>query len=140
LKTGENEVRFVFAKDLGGGRSGFEIVPMAVVVSYVTQVSEKDNPGTAPAIFFLEQNYPNPFNPVTEIRFGMPTQSMVKLEIFNVLGQVMKTLVDEVKEAGYYRVSWDGTNQEGLSMPSGVYFYRLTAGKFVRQKKLVMIR
>ncbi len=65
---------------------------------------------------------------------------MVGLEIFNVLGQVMKTLADEVKQAGYYCLSWDGTDQQGVSLPSGVYFYRLTAGKFVQQKKLVVIR
>ncbi len=87
LKTSENEIRFELAKDLGGSQIGFQVVPMALVTSYATAVSARDHSGNVPVAFFLEQNYPNPFNSVTEICFGVPAQSMVELEIFNVLGQ-----------------------------------------------------
>jgi hypothetical protein len=102
--------------------------------------SVKDDKGGVPTEFVLEQNYPNPFNPETEIQFGVPRQAMVKLEIFNVLGQLVKTLMEEVREAGYYRVSWDGRNDEGAFMPSGVYLYRLTTSRFTDTKKMVMMR
>ncbi len=110
----------------------------------LTSVEEKD--GTVPSEYILEQNYPNPFNPATEIRFGVPRQSVVRLEVFNILGQVVKTLVDETKEAGYYSVSWDGRNNGGVLMPSGPYLYRLSAIDahrsyvFVESKKLLFVK
>jgi tetratricopeptide (TPR) repeat protein len=99
-----------------------------------------------PQAYVLEQNYPNPFNPATEIRFGVPRQSVVKLEVFNVLGQVVKILVDEVKEAGYYRVMWDGRNSDSVPVPSGMYLYRLSAldtrhsSMFVESRKMLFIK
>jgi hypothetical protein len=105
-----------------------------------------------PQAYILEQNYPNPFNPVAEIQFGIPVASSVKLEVFNVLGQLVKTLVNEEKAPGYHRVSWDGTNQDGMSVPSGVYLYRLSAFAtrhssmsegsfgFVESKKMVFVK
>ena len=72
--------------------------------------------------YSLEQNYPNPFNPSTTIKFALPFTSKVKLEIFNILGERVKTLIDELKEAGYHEVIW---NSNGLA--SGVYFYTIFA-------------
>ena len=90
---------------------------------------------TVPREFNLEQNYPNPFNPVTEIRFEIPVSSFVSLKIFDVLGREVATIVNEVKQPGEYTVTWDARN-----IPSGVYYYRLTAGTFVSVKKLLLIR
>jgi tetratricopeptide (TPR) repeat protein len=102
--------------------------------------TEQTGKSLLPQAFVLEQNYPNPFNPVTEIRFGVPRQSVAMLEVFNILGQVVKTLVDEIKEAGYYRVSWDGRNSNGVLMPSGMYFYRLTTNQFSDTKRMLVMR
>ena len=88
-----------------------------------------------PKEFMLCQNYPNPFNPTTTLEFGVPVDSKVKVEIYNVLGQLLAVLVDEVKQAGYYKVTFGSQ-----SMPSGVYFYRMTAGTFVQTKKMQLIK
>jgi hypothetical protein len=90
---------------------------------------------TAPKTFLLEQNYPNPFNPSTTIRYQLPVASEVKLEVYDVLGKKIATLVNERQSAGSYQVVW---NASGLS--SGTYFYRLQAGTFVETKKMIMVK
>ena len=79
-----------------------------------------------PQGFALGPNYPNPFNPSTIIPYQLSAPSPVRLEVFNILGQHMATLVDEEQEAGAYRARWDGTDAAGGAAASGVYFYRLT--------------
>ncbi len=88
-----------------------------------------------PRHFSLSQNYPNPFNPSTTIRYELPRRSRVMLRIFNLLGQVVATLVDEEKTAGRYEWFWDARN-----LASGLYFYRLQAGEFAETKKLVLVK
>jgi len=88
-----------------------------------------------PAPFTLYQNYPNPFNPSTVIRYTLPVTSHATLRIYNILGQEVATLLNEVKQAGTYTVDWSA---EGMS--SGVYFYTLQAGSFVETRKLVLLR
>ena len=90
--------------------------------------------------FELYQNYPNPFNPATMIRFSLAHRVKVKLEIFNLLGQRVKTLVDAALAPGQHRLIWDGRNDAGLRVSSGVYFYRLKAGDYVKSRKMVLIR
>ncbi|EQB62849.1 MAG: Subtilisin-like protein serine protease [candidate division Zixibacteria bacterium RBG-1] len=93
-----------------------------------------------PKKFELGQNYPNPFNASTVIKFDLPQSSKVKLDIYNILGQKVKSLVDEKLSAGYKKVTWDGTNQNGNSVASGIYFYRLQTDKFIEAKKMVMLK
>ena len=88
-----------------------------------------------PKEFSLEQNYPNPFNPTTNFKFAIPSRQLTILRVYNVLGQEVQTLVNEVKEPGVYTISWDATN-----LPSGVYLYRLTAQNFDRTMKLLLIK
>ncbi|MCB0291580.1 MAG: T9SS type A sorting domain-containing protein [Calditrichaeota bacterium] len=90
--------------------------------------------------FELYQNYPNPFNPATQIRFSLAHRVKVKLEIFNLLGQRVKTLVNAEMAPGQHRLRWDGRNDAGLRVSSGVYFYRLKAGDYVKSRKMILIR
>jgi len=95
---------------------------------------------TIPDHFELKQNYPNPFNPETYIGYILPEKNDVRLNIYNQLGQIVRTLINVKQEAGQYEVRWDGNNDQGLPVVSGVYFYRIQAGNFAAVKKLVLLR
>jgi hypothetical protein len=103
------------------------------------EVKDANTPAT-PKVFSLSQNYPNPFNPKTIIRFGLPKDSWVNLDIYNVLGQKVKTLVDERLNAGMKEVEWDGKDDKGFEVSSGIYFYKIKAGDFSDIKKMVMLK
>jgi len=106
-----------------------------------TSVSNEDLSLNIPDEFQLYQNYPNPFNPSTTIGFDVPSgKTLVRLEIYNILGQRVKTLVNDVYTAGRYKVSWDGTNNVGGRVSTGVYIYRMQAGDIVQSKKLTFIK
>ena len=91
--------------------------------------------------FQLFQNYPNPFNPQTTISYQLPSSINVSLIIFDVLGQEVQTLVNENKSAGCNSVTWDGKDNWGQPVSSGVYFYQLKAGnEFLQTKKLLLIK
>ena len=96
--------------------------------------------GEVPAVNSLSQNFPNPFNPSTTIEFGLRGKGHVSLVIYDVAGRLVKTLVDEERGAGGHKVVWDGKNNTGSTVASGIYFYRLVAGDFVQTKKLVLLR
>lgn len=93
-----------------------------------------------PTTYALELNYPNPFNPSTTIRYQIPNQSNVNLDIYNLQGQKIRTLVAKEQKAGYYNVVWDGRNEAGQTVSSGVYLYRVQAGSFVASHKMLMIK
>ena len=93
-----------------------------------------------PLSYSLSQNYPNPFNPSTTIRFEIPLQSRVELIIYNVIGQKIATLFDEEKEAGRYSVVWNGRNETGSDVGSGVYFSCFRAEGYVAVRKLMLVR
>jgi hypothetical protein len=99
-----------------------------------------DEQPALPAKISLNQNYPNPFNPQTQIQFGIPEQRFVTLEIFNILGQQVARPLAESKPAGYYSIIWNGQTDDGVAVPSGVYFYRLTADDFIQTKKMIMLK
>ncbi len=91
--------------------------------------------------FRLEQNYPNPFNPTTQIQFSLPEQTEVVLEVFDILGRRVATLIDnENFSVGHHTVSWDATNQIGQSISSGVYIYRIEAGDFIQSMRMMFIK
>lgn len=93
-----------------------------------------------PRGFALSQNHPNPFNPATRINYDLPEASNVRLTIHNILGQTVKVLVDEYQDAGFRYTIWDGCDQSGRSVSSGVYFYRLDAGRFREVRKMLKIQ
>jgi PKD repeat protein len=90
--------------------------------------------------FSLGRNFPNPFNPITTIDFSIPRECHVTLEVYNVLGQTVKMLVNESMSQGYHSVTWDATNDNGNPVPTGVYFYRMTADEFNMVRKMLLIR
>jgi hypothetical protein len=93
-----------------------------------------------PLDFGLEQNFPNPFNPETVIKFSLPHDSPVTLKIYNILGQAVNTLIDGVLPAGNHTVIWNGRNEKGSDVVSGVYFYRIKAQDFEATKKMTLLR
>jgi hypothetical protein len=93
-----------------------------------------------PLEYSLEQNYPNPFNPSTTIRYTLAHSASVELEIYNILGQRIKTLVKTVQPIGVYSVDWNGENEEGKQSPSGIYYYRIKTSEFTAVKKMTLIK
>ena len=88
----------------------------------------------------LLQNFPNPFNPNTAILYQLPVGAEVQLTIYNMAGQVVRRLVNEVQQAGRYRVVWDGRDATGRQVGSGVYLYRLRAGSFEKMRRMVVVK
>ncbi len=97
---------------------------------------------TLPKEYALFQNHPNPFNPETQIRFQLPGESHVRLTLYNISGQLVRTLLNKQMSAGEWTETWDGRNEQGLQVPSGVYFYRLEAehGAWTSTKKMILMR
>jgi hypothetical protein len=90
---------------------------------------------------FAVSNYPNPFNPTTTIRFSLPHQAQVIVEIFNALGAKVRTLINgETYQRGYYNVTWDGKDSNGRTASSGMYFYRIVAGQNVKTVKMLLMK
>jgi hypothetical protein len=100
----------------------------------------------APVRFALEQNFPNPFNPSTNIKYSLPVDADVELRIFNILGQEVKTLVDQISKAGFYNVEWDGKDNLNQRVASGIYIYSFYAKSldgqqnFNRVMKMILIK
>ena len=93
-----------------------------------------------PLAYQLRQNFPNPFNPETRIYFEIPNMHDVKLDIYNILGQKVRTLINNSFDAGRHTVNWNGRNDAGIIVPSGIYIYRIQAGNFMRSKKMLMLK
>ena len=105
-----------------------------LMVSGATFV-EEEMKNSLPNLYALEQNYPNPFNPSTKIRYSVPQSSNVMLKIFDILGNEIETLVNEEKQIGTYELTWYAKD-----LPSGVYFYQIRAGSFVKTKKMLLLK
>lgn len=110
-----------------------------IFTSAPTSVNESNEKGQLNN-FHLNQNYPNPFNPETIIEYVLPENSQVKLSIYNILGQHIKTLIDEYQKAGYKKITWDGKDKTGRQVSSGVYFYKIKADDFTSSKKMLLLK
>lgn len=93
-----------------------------------------------PGNFNLGFNFPNPFNPSTTIDYSLPERSQVRIEIFNLMGQSIRTLIDKEQLTGKHQVVWDGNDQNGQEAASGIYFYRITAGEFSQSRKMLLVK
>jgi hypothetical protein len=109
-------------------------------VTWVVPVEEDEESAWFPANFELEQNYPNPFNPTTLIRYALPRASQVRIEIFNLLGQRVRILLDGRQSPGNWEIQWDGTDGQGMKVSSGIYFCRIAAADFVACRKMTLVK
>lgn len=118
-------------------------MPMCFKVDTTAGNDVREIPGSEdsrPTEFSLSQNYPNPFNPQTYIEFGLSKAAHVKIDIFNIVGQRVRTLVDEEMESGNYVADWDGKDEQGNSVSSGIYFYRMKADDFSDMRKMLLVK
>lgn len=106
----------------------------------IVSVDDEESGEVLPHSFELSQNYPNPFNPMTTIEYSLPTKSHVVIEIYNVLGRKVRTLINRERPAGTYTVDWDGNCESGIRAASGVYLYRIKAEGFVSSRKMIMLK
>ncbi|HLF13353.1 MAG TPA: CARDB domain-containing protein [Bacteroidota bacterium] len=145
--TGNDSSQYSFfsvSTDTAGNVEGFKSSPEATTMITVGVGEEEEQ---LPKAFALAQNYPNPFNPTTMVRYDVPAAAWVRLTIYNVLGQEVATLVDGPEDPGRKTLEWSALNRHGLSLPSGVYFYRMEAAsvsdpsvKFRDVKKMILVR
>ncbi len=131
-------LRFRLVSDESGNGPGW-FVDDVKILPYTTAVEQKDQQ-ELPKNFALHDNYPNPFNNSTIIQYSLPKSMHVKIEIYNLLGHKITTLVNVIKEAGMHTVEWNGQNDNGENMSTGLYFYRLRAGDFSAMKKCALVK
>lgn len=91
-------------------------------------------------VFSLDQNRPNPFNGQTAIKYQLPSESRVRINVYNISGQLVKTLIDAKQLPGYYNIAWNGRDNFGRPVSAGVYFYRLNAGDINLTRKMVLLK
>lgn len=105
-----------------------------------TRDPHSNNTREIPGDHKLKRNYPNPFNPLTTIQYALPESGHVQLTIYDRLGQLVKTLVNEEQGAGYYTIHWDATNEFGKTVSSGMYIYRLRLKNFIGQRQMIFLK
>ncbi len=120
----------------------YEIIPRDAgdIQTEITAVEGAGDPEVVPTGYCLFQNSPNPFNPETEIRYVLPEKAHIRLEVYNHLGQKVATLADGWQDAGQFSVRWHGTDETGVFLASGIYFYRLQAGEFSATRKMIYLK
>lgn len=122
------------------GPAVYTEVEYTVMICPKSTAVEEEEGGSTPKVFELDQNYPNPFNNETVIKFGLRRPASVTLTIYNILGQKVRTLVEGRLAAGSQTVSWDGKDDKGNDLSSGIYFYQLRAGEMSETKRLVLLK
>lgn len=115
---------------------GAVIIPLSLTVNGMSS----ENESLLPAEFALHQNYPNPFNPQTKIRYDLPENSMVNITVYDMLGREVKTLVNQVQNAGFKSIIWDATNDYGKAISAGIYLYQIQAGDYIHTQKMVLLK
>ncbi|MFQ5637514.1 MAG: FlgD immunoglobulin-like domain containing protein [bacterium] len=124
-----------------GQKTGIDfILPAIDLGDVLTDVEEQPGTGLVPDDFGLSQNYPNPFNPETVIEYQVPNTAEIKLQVYNLLGQKIRTLFSGLRQAGSHTIQWDGLNDRGQQVAAGIYFLRLQADRFAVSKKMLLVR
>jgi len=93
-----------------------------------------------PEVFALHQNYPNPFNPITSLRYDLPEDGLVNITIYDMMGRIVKTLINSSQSAGYKSIQWNATNDRNKPVSAGLYLYTIQAGEFRQTKKMVLLK
>ncbi len=133
VQSGETWYYRVVAYDFNGNQGNFSNEVFATVTGI-------EDLGGVPLTFALDQNYPNPFNPETRITFTVAKNVDVQLKIYNIRGQEVRTLVSDSRNAGSYTVTWDGTDNSGIKVASGMYVYMIKAGEFFQSRKMTLLK
>jgi len=125
---------------LPGGTTDFVpvVVPGTITLGDGTGIYADE--ARLPSEFALHENYPNPFNPETMIEYAVASPRHVTIEVYNVLGQKVRTLISKPQARGFYQIHWNGRSENGVEVPSGVYFYRMTSGSFVQTEKMLLLK
>ncbi len=132
--------RFVLTSDVSLTYDGWHVDDIQIKTYSAPPIVDVSDDGHPPVVFSLGQNYPNPFNPSTTIHYEIGRESKVTLTIYNVLGQRVRSLIRGASQVGKQTVTWDGRNDSGHAVTSGMYFYRLEAGTFVKSRKMILLK
>ena len=119
--------------------AGVDLTQITSVINTLITTS-LDEPNQVERSYYLNQNFPNPFNPTTAISFGLNEKQRVHLEIFDIMGRLIRKLLDADMQPGEHEISWDGRNQSGNNVAAGIYFYHIRAGAYSDSKKMVLMR
>jgi hypothetical protein len=114
-------------------------VPSQVISAMISvmDVIDSDN---IPDTYSLKQNYPNPFNPITTLKYGLPEDSFVNVNIYNLRGNVINNLVNKKQSSGFHSISWNATNNLGQPVSAGMYIYTIQAGDFRETRKMILLK
>jgi hypothetical protein len=121
------------AYDDAGNRSEFTGPVSAILLS-------TDQQSLLPEAYALHQNYPNPFNPTTQIRYDLPEESYVNINIYDLMGRKIKSLINTHQESGYRLIHWNATSDLGQPVSAGMYIYTIQAGEFRQTRKMVLLK
>jgi hypothetical protein len=138
LDSGTTPSSILIDNDLNifsAGSKGSLAIGYTVLIKYSQLTGVKKDLSNLPKDYKLLQNYPNPFNPSTTINFQIPILSHITLSVYDILGREIAVILNENKNAGFYKIKWDGTKY-----PTGIYFYRLQTERFTKTKKMVLMR
>ncbi len=127
-------------RDLSYNQNHAEIMGGAILQNADFTTNVENDKVMIPDDFVLKQNYPNPFNPVTTISFDLPISSDVSLKVYSISGRLVRILLNENKNQGTHTIKWDGKNDNGIFAGSGIYFYKLKAGKKVLTRKMILLK
>jgi len=111
-----------------------------LVAAPIPTAVEEIFPGELPSVYALGQNYPNPFNPETRIEFSLPHASYVRIEVYNILGGLVKTLLSDRLPAGRMAITWDGRYEDGQAAASGIYLYKMVAEGYTETRKMILLK
>ncbi len=110
------------------------------VLSVTLEAVNVDGGEQLPAVYALHQNYPNPFNPVTNLSYDLPEDAMVNITVFDMMGKVVRTLVNDQQSAGYKTLQWNAANHSGQPVSAGLYIYIIKAGNFSQTRKMILLK